>query len=248
MRQRRCRPLVDQVALELGGGRDRCEEKPAHARGHVDHLADAHEAGAPSIRSFNVAKRKKKPSGSKKLARTHSSRSKNSALDVKAQDRRTEALRYRIMGYTFEQIGEAMGFARARAWELVDEEMRARSREQQGVGNQLRMIMLERYERMINRLWKLCYPVDGGVDLQALDRLIHVQEHISRMCGLHEPQRVVLDIRAADNMVMTFANISLRYIPEQNREAFVAEVRALVEQVTREHEAKAGLAVIGRVG
>lgn len=194
-----------------------------------------------------MVKCKKKPSGSKKLARTHSSRSKNSAIDVKAQERRIEAVRYRIMGYTFEQIGEAMGFARAQAWQLVDEEMRARSHEQQGVGNQLRMIMLERYERMISRLWKLAYPVDGDIDLQALDRLIHIQEHISRMCGLHEPQRVVLDIRAADNMVMTFANISLRYVPEQNREAFVAEVRALVEQVQREHESMAGRIIDGTV-
>ncbi len=195
----------------------------------------------------DVVKHKKKPSGSKKLARTHSSRSKTSAIDVESQDRRTEALRYRIMGYTFEQIGEAMGFARARAWELVDEEMRARSREQQGVGNQLRMIILERYERMISRLWTLCYPPGGGIDLRALDRLIHVQEHIARLCGLHEPQRVVLDIRAADNMVMTFANISLRYIPDQNREAFVAEVRALAEQVQREHESVAGRIIDGRV-
>ena len=196
---------------------------------------------------IDMAKRKKKPSGSMKLSRSHSSRSKNSAVDVKGEDRRTEALRYRIMGYTFEQIGEAMGVARARAWELVDEEMRARSHEQQGVGNQLRMIMLERYDRMISRLWKLAYPVDGGIDLQALDRLIHIQEHISRMCGLHEPQRVVLDIRAADNMVMTFANISLRYIPDQNREAFVAEVRALAEQVQREHESVASRIIDGRV-
>ena len=194
-----------------------------------------------------MVKRRKKPSGSKKLTRSHSSRSRNSKQSILAQDRRTEALRYRIMGYTFEQIGEAMGFARARAWELVDEEMRARSREQQGAGNQLRMIITERFERMTNRLWKLVYPTDGNIDLRALDRLITIQNHLCRMHGLHEPQRAVLDIRAADNMVMTMANISLRYIPEQNREAFVAEVRALVEQVQREHECTAGRIIDGTV-
>ncbi len=163
-------------------------------------------------------------------------RSKNSAQSILAQDRRIQVLRYRIMGYTYEQIGDAMGFTRQRAWELVEQELRACGRERCKKADQLRVFIIERYDRVIYRLWKLCYPVDGGIDLHALDRLIKIHQHLCRLYGIKGPQRAGLDMRDADNMVKTFANISLPFVPEQDREAYIAEVQALVDRVEREHE------------
>ena len=157
-------------------------------------------------------------------------------------------MQFWIRGATCEQIGQTLGITRQRAWQLLTEEVRLRGRERRELGDVIRNAMTERSQRIIKRLWDLVYPPGDGIDLHALDRLGRVEERLCKMYGLHEPERVQLDIRAADNMVMTAANISLRYIPEQNREAFVAEIKALVEQVTRAHEAKAGPAVIGRVG
>ena len=162
-------------------------------------------------------------------------RSKNSPQSILAQDRRIQVLRYRIMGYTYEQIGDAMGFTRQRACELVEQEVRACGRERREKRDQLRVVITERAQRVIYRLWKLCYPVDGGIDLHAVDRLIKIHQHLCRLYGIKGPQRAGLDMRAADNMVKTFANIGLPYVPEQNREAYIAEVQALVDRVEREH-------------
>ncbi len=129
-----------------------------------------------------------------------------------------------------------MGFTRQRACELVEQEVRACGRERREKRDQLRVVITERAQRVIYRLWKLCCPVDGGIDLHALDRLIKIHDRLCRMYGITGPQRAGLDIRAADNMVKTAANICLRYVPEQNREAYIAEVRALLDQVAREHE------------
>lgn len=185
-----------------------------------------------------------------KAPRRRRSRSKNDRITTKAQGRRIEALTYRIAGYTYEQIGEAMNVRRQRAWEMVDEEVKARAHERRELGDQLRLIMTERYERMIQRLWKLVYPTDGVVDLKALDRLIKVQDRLCDMYGINEPQRIVLDIRAADAMVMTVAQISMRYIAEHNRQPYIAELRSLVSRVEQEHAkiAQQLPALVGRVG
>lgn len=184
----------------------------------------------------------------KRPARKPHARASTSHIDATAQARRLEAMQFWIRGATCEQIATTLGITRQRVWQLITEEVRARGAECHEIGDVIRNAMTERYQRVIKRLWELVYPAEGGIDLHALDRLGHVDDRLSRIYGIYEPQRMVLDIRAADNMVMTAANISLRYIPEQNREAFVAEIKALVDQVTREHEAKAGLAVIGRIG
>lgn len=181
------------------------------------------------------------------MAKKKGRKQKNTAKQAESIDRRIEALRYRIAGYTFDQIGEAMGIKRTRAFQLVSEEVNRRQAERSDLANELRLVITERYERLTNRLWLLaCPPIPEGEteapppDLPALDRLIRIQDHLCKIHGVEEPKRILLDIRTADALMMKLANISMRYIPDDNRAAYLNEVRSLSETVEREQAGRIG--------
>jgi hypothetical protein len=78
--------------------------------------------------------------------------SKTSKQLTKATQNRRKAFEYRVLGYTYDQIGKAIGCTRQNAFHLVKTEMEAIQAETRESAKHLLELDLERTERVIQSL------------------------------------------------------------------------------------------------
>ncbi len=112
-------------------------------------------------------------------------RSRNSPGMARAQQRREEALRLRIAGLRYRDIGERLGITMQAAHHLVVkalEESRARAAES---ADQLRDLELQRLDVAQSVIWR--YVLEG--DMGAIDRLLKIQQRRAALMGLDAPER-----------------------------------------------------------
>jgi hypothetical protein len=99
---------------------------------------------------------------------------------IESARRRLQAVELRRAGATFEQIGQALGCTRMRAWQLVAEEMARLNKERTEAAEGLLALECDRLDALHLVLW----PKAMKGDLDAIDRLIKLSARRCRMLGL----------------------------------------------------------------
>jgi hypothetical protein len=97
---------------------------------------------------------------------------------IAVAQKRAEAMKHRLQGRTFEQIGIALGVTAGRAYQLVDEALAATLREP---AEQLRKLELVRLEAAIRAV----YPRVVKGDMKAIDALLKIMDRQARPLGLY---------------------------------------------------------------
>lgn len=122
-------------------------------------------------------------------------------------ERDAEACRLRTLGHTYDQIAAEVGFAdRSKARQAVERGLTAIVAEP---ASELRVLELARLDELWRRAWAILERehqvvqlgkvvrdrdgqavVDHGPTLQAIDRLLKIQERRAKLLGLDAPTRV----------------------------------------------------------
>lgn len=116
-----------------------------------------------------------------KGARTRGS-GRLSAAAIAVEKRRREALEYRIQGYGFQAIGNALGISTTRAFQLVSEGLSELTREP---AERLREIEAERLDMMTTAF----FPNAVQGDLGAAAVVLKIMERRAKLLGLDAPAR-----------------------------------------------------------
>lgn len=101
---------------------------------------------------------------------------------IKTAQRQAEAMGFRLQGYTYEQISEAMKCSRTYAYKLVAEGLAAIPVEN---AEELRRIESERLDRMQTAFFS--NATEG--DLNAANMVLRIMERRARLMGLDAPER-----------------------------------------------------------
>ena|SRR5579884_2523652 len=112
--------------------------------------------------------------------------SKRSPRRVEAGQRRLNALTLRKAGFTFEAIGQALGISPQRAFQLVDEELRAISAQRAEQATELVRMEQERLDELQAAVWA---KAKGG-DLDAIAVVLKISARRSKLLGLDAPTKI----------------------------------------------------------
>lgn len=107
---------------------------------------------------------------------------RTSAKDILQAKKRDEALAYRLQGYTYAEIGEAMHCSRPHALRLVEAAMAAIPAENV---EQLRVMEAQRLDRL--QAAHFASAIEG--DFNATTIVLRIMERRARLLGLDAPQR-----------------------------------------------------------
>lgn len=142
-------------------------------------------------------------------------RSKTSAARVQATKRREQAMLLRRSGWTFDRIADKLGVTMQRAHAMVNEGL-AESRVQvAAIADELRAQQVSRLDGMLDKL----YPKAAKGDVQAIDRVVKIEERRAKLFGLDAPVRTSLQGGGDDAPpIVTEARVAI-YIPSNGRDA-----------------------------
>ena len=113
-------------------------------------------------------------------------RCKTSPKKINELDRRLEALKLRIAGKTFREVGEALGVTEQRAHQLVTEELARLDVERSEARKEALRLELERLDALHAGVWEAA--AEG--DPEAIDRVIKIMQRRAALRGLDAPKRV----------------------------------------------------------
>ena len=125
--------------------------------------------------------KRRRPPGKRGRKRSKDS-GKLSSRQIVAAKKRAEALEYRLQGYTFEQIAQAIGCTQPRAWQLVDEALTAIKMEGLETARTLELMRLDAIQAR-----HFGNAVAG--DMNASGMVLKVMERRSRLMGLDAPEK-----------------------------------------------------------
>src|SRR5579884_1106966 len=111
---------------------------------------------------------------------------KRSARRIEAAQRRLNALTLRKAGQTFEAIGEALGVSAVRAFQLVDEELRAINAQRAEQAAELIRLEQERLDALQSAVW----PKAESGDLDAVSVVLKISARRSKLLGLDAPTKI----------------------------------------------------------
>lgn len=112
-------------------------------------------------------------------------------VDTAARD--AEACRLRTLGLTYEQIASQLGFSdRSNARSAVERGLVAIVAEP---AEELRTLELARLDELTQRAWGILDDEPPGVALQAIDRILKIQERRAKLLGLDAPTRVEAQVQ-----------------------------------------------------
>ena len=100
-----------------------------------------------------------------------------SAGSIRRAERIAMALAYRTNGFTFEQIGAALGINRSAAYKLVK---RGIARTIEEPAQELRALQLERLDEMLSAV----YPNARQGDIAAITKSLDILDRINKLTGL----------------------------------------------------------------
>jgi hypothetical protein len=100
-------------------------------------------------------------------------------------ERSREALDLRLVGKTYDQIGEALGVSKQQAHRLVKAELDELAALTRGAAEELRQRELE----TLDRLLATAMPCAEQGDMQAADRVIKISARRSALLGLDAPAK-----------------------------------------------------------
>jgi|GEM_PF-4126515 len=146
------------------------------------------------------------PTGRPKGRKT--SKTAPSVLEV--QKKRADALAFRLMGHTFEVIGEQIGVTTQRAHQLVLEALNDTLTEP---AEELRSLEVSRLDQMMTGVYSAA--VLG--DTKAIDSVLKIQERRAKLLGMDAPTKS--EITGAEGGPVLFQKIEYEIIDPANPDA-----------------------------
>jgi hypothetical protein len=123
--------------------------------------------------------RRKPPSSACKSPKN----SHTSAAEIKRQQRIKEAMELRLIGHSYEKIGEELTCSTATAFRMVDEGLKAITQE---TGEKLLIMERER----LNLMQAAIFPNAVAGDMAAITTQLRIQDRRSRYEGLDKPVKM----------------------------------------------------------
>jgi len=115
----------------------------------------------------------------------HKKASKTAARRIIAAERRLRALELRKQGYSYTEIGKAVGTSAQHAHRMVVKELERISAKLSENADELRELQLERLRDLLLALW----PKAAHGNLQVIDRVLKILQEISKLTGIAAPER-----------------------------------------------------------
>lgn len=137
----------------------------------------------PATPRVDIGQKDTKGDRRKRKGKRSVNKSTTSPKSIKFRKQAAEAVEYRVMGYTFAEIGEAMKFDASYAFRLVDWAMKETIEEPV---KRLRDIMRRRLEKMQTGVLDKAF--EGEVDAQ--DQVRRNMELQAKLDGLFAPNKV----------------------------------------------------------
>lgn len=125
------------------------------------------------------------------------------AVKLSAAEKRIKAHDLRLKGWTFDEIGRAIGTTRQRAHQIITEHLEKLAEQTAEKSEQIRAVevaKLDRLERILNAKIEAATEIDPddqpdpaeiakreSIRNQAIDRLIKIQERRAKLLGLDGP-------------------------------------------------------------
>ena len=118
---------------------------------------------------------------------------------VTAAQRRVQALELRKAGYTYEQIGVALGISSQAAYKHVVKALGVINEKLSEATEELRTLEVQR----LDRLFEVMYKKAEKGDMNAIDRCVRLMERRAKLLGLDAPakQEIGLDSTISINFV-----------------------------------------------
>ncbi len=130
---------------------------------------------------------------------------KTDKLSVIAAERRQQSFDLRKSGFTYQQIGTALGISKQAAHGLIRRELVRLTAETEKDAHVMRALELERLDSMTLACWEKA--MDG--DPQMIDKLLKISERRSKFLGLDSPVQSSIDFLS--NQVHV-------YVPDNGRD------------------------------
>lgn len=110
---------------------------------------------------------------------------KATAKKITTAERRSLSIQLRLMGKTFEQIGEQLGITRQSAHALVMSELERRTAETSEAAETLRQLEIERMGVLLYAIM----PTAVGGDIASVREVRAISERLARLQGLDAPNK-----------------------------------------------------------
>lgn len=130
--------------------------------------------------------------------------------------KRARAVELRITGYTYQEVGDAMGISRQAAHDLVRRELANTvdvTREQVAGERQLEVA---RTEVMIKKLWPKAFPEDNSIDYDGVRSILRCMERKQKLLGLEAPQKHTVDMGHLQGQAALMVEMITRVIPDDS--------------------------------
>jgi DNA-binding CsgD family transcriptional regulator len=113
--------------------------------------------------------------------------------EVENETVRGEILRLRRQGYVYREIAERVGRSIGSVHRTVQRAMAEAKRENREEADDLADAQIERLQAILTKLWPLAYPESGNPDMDAVDRVLKIEQRIAALRGLDAPARTIND-------------------------------------------------------
>lgn len=147
----------------------------------------------------------------------------NQSVDHIEQRRRVVALR--CAGLTFRAIGSTLGISHQLAHRNYRQEMAERTRELSETVEEARELAVVRFEELLRPLWTRIVLQGGCQDLEGVEQIRKLMRDFHRLLGVDVPQKIDINLQAAENVGNMFAEIAVMFIPEEHHEQFFKILR-----------------------
>lgn len=107
-----------------------------------------------------------------------------------AEQKRQDALKYRLQGYTYKEIGKLLGCRFQTVYRWVVEATEARQAEMTDLVREHTQMQCDRIYHLIRALW----PKASQGDTDAVIAMLRCDERLSRLLGLDAPAKVQTEI------------------------------------------------------
>jgi hypothetical protein len=118
--------------------------------------------------------------------RSHDGKSRNSRSKSTARVREEKAIKLRMAGATYQQIGDHLGITKQAAWLAVDRVLKRTEQRANENAPKMRALQGRRLDAMLMALWQ---KVEAG-DPKAIAQAVRIQERHAKLFGLDAPTQV----------------------------------------------------------
>ncbi len=109
--------------------------------------------------------------------------------DLTSAQRREKAVALRILGQSYQKIGEMLGVSKVAAFKMVQKELaRARAKTEEDVAA-LREVDLQRLDQILAAMMPAAVKPNNP-DVQVIDRVLKVMERRAKMLGTDAPEKI----------------------------------------------------------